>query len=152
MDLSEIEKFRDPIFRTSNLYSIRERGGKVIPFRPRPQQWQVLHMIYRRGLKRINESLFSRRARSGSRRCWAPVPGWMIANDKGGDFCQIGVRTKCSYKPPPMAAAIEKQRRTNDQRTTYGFISLTAPRMCTPVHPRSLRIAWAWYSPAFGAA
>jgi hypothetical protein len=53
MDLSEIEKFRDPIFRTSNLYSIRERGGKVIPFRPRPQQWQVLDMIYRRGLKRI---------------------------------------------------------------------------------------------------
>ena len=68
------------------------------------------------------------------------------------DFCQIGVRTKCSYKPPPMAAAIEKQRRINDQRTTYGFISLTAPRMCAPVHLRSLRIAWAWYSPAFGAA
>ena len=53
MDLSEIEKFRDPIFRTSHLYSIRERGGKVIPFRPRPQQSQVLDMIYRRGLKRI---------------------------------------------------------------------------------------------------
>ena len=53
MDLSEIERFRDPIFRTSNLYSIRERGGKVIPFRPRPQQSQVLDMIYRRGLKRI---------------------------------------------------------------------------------------------------
>ena len=53
MDLSEIEKFRDPIFRTSHLYSIRERGGKVIPFRPRPQQSQVLDMIHRRGLKRI---------------------------------------------------------------------------------------------------
>ena len=53
MDLSEIEKFRDPIFRTSHLYSIRERGGKVIPFRPRPQQSQVLDMLFRRGLKRI---------------------------------------------------------------------------------------------------
>ena len=53
MDLSEIEKFRDPIWRISNLYSIRERGGKVICFRPRPQQSQVLDMIYRRGLKRI---------------------------------------------------------------------------------------------------
>ena len=53
MDLSEIEKFRDPIWRTSHLYSIRERGGKVIRFRPRPQQSQVLDMIYRRGLKRI---------------------------------------------------------------------------------------------------
>ena len=48
-----LEKFRDPIFRTSHLYSIRERGGKVIPFRPRPQQSQILNMIYRRGLKRI---------------------------------------------------------------------------------------------------
>ena len=53
MDLPGIEKFRDPIWRASQLYSIRERGGKVIPFRPRPQQSQVLHMIYRRGLKRI---------------------------------------------------------------------------------------------------
>jgi nucleoid-associated protein YgaU len=53
MDHSEIEKFRDPIWRISNLYSIRERGGKVIPFRPRPQQAQVLDMIFRRGLKRI---------------------------------------------------------------------------------------------------
>ena len=26
MDLSEIEKFRDPIFRTSHLYSIREKA------------------------------------------------------------------------------------------------------------------------------
>ena len=53
MDLSEIDKFRDPIFRISNLYSIRERGGKVIPFRPRLQQSDVLDMIFRRGLKRI---------------------------------------------------------------------------------------------------
>ena len=53
MDLSEIEKFRDPIWRISNLYSIRERGGKVITFRPRPQQLQVLTMIFRHGFKRI---------------------------------------------------------------------------------------------------
>ena len=30
-----------------------KRGGKVIPFRPRPQQSQVLDMLFRRGLKRI---------------------------------------------------------------------------------------------------
>ena len=53
MDLSDIDKFRDPIWRISNLYSIRTRDGKVIPFRPRPQQAQVLEMILKRGLKRI---------------------------------------------------------------------------------------------------
>jgi hypothetical protein len=53
MGLPEIDKFRDPIWRISNLYSIRTRDGKVIPFRPRPQQSQVLDMIFRRGLKRI---------------------------------------------------------------------------------------------------
>lgn len=47
------EKFRDPVWRISNLYSIRTRDGKVIPFRPRPQQVQVLDMIFRLGLKRI---------------------------------------------------------------------------------------------------
>ena len=30
-----------------------KRGGKVIPSRPRPQQSQVLDMLFRRGLKRI---------------------------------------------------------------------------------------------------
>ena len=53
MGQSDIDKFRDPIWRFSNLYSIRTRDGKVIPFRPRPQQVQVLDMIFRRGLKRI---------------------------------------------------------------------------------------------------
>jgi hypothetical protein len=53
MELSAIDKFRDPIWRTSNLYSVRTRDGKVIPFRPRPQQEQALELIYRQGLKRI---------------------------------------------------------------------------------------------------
>jgi hypothetical protein len=53
MDLSDIDKFRDPIWRVSNLYSIRERSGKVIPFRPRPQQLHVLTMIFSHGFKRI---------------------------------------------------------------------------------------------------
>jgi hypothetical protein len=53
MGLSEIDRFRDPIWRISNLYSIRTRDGKVIPFRPRSQQAQVLRMIFSQGFKRI---------------------------------------------------------------------------------------------------
>ena len=53
MDLSDIDKFRDPIWRISNLYSIRTRDGKVIPFRPRRRQEQVLEMIFSQGFKRI---------------------------------------------------------------------------------------------------
>ena len=45
--------FRDPIWRISNLYSIRTRDGQIIPFRPRPQQLELLSMVYCRGLKRI---------------------------------------------------------------------------------------------------
>jgi hypothetical protein len=53
MNLSGIDKFRDPIWRISTLYSIRTRDGKVIPFRPKSQQAQVLEMIFSQGLKRI---------------------------------------------------------------------------------------------------
>jgi hypothetical protein len=53
MNLSGIDKFRDPIWRISILYSIRTRDGKVIPFRPKSQQAQVLEMIFSQGLKRI---------------------------------------------------------------------------------------------------
>ena len=53
MGLSDIDKFRDPIWRIGSLYSIRTRDGKVIPFRPRPQQLKVLTMIFRHGFKRI---------------------------------------------------------------------------------------------------
>ena len=53
-DSPEVEAaFRDPIWRISHLYKIRVREGMVIPFRPRPQQLDVLDMIYRRGWKRI---------------------------------------------------------------------------------------------------
>jgi hypothetical protein len=47
------EKFRDPVWRIGNLYSIRTREGKVIPFRPRAQQQQVIEMVFTQGLKRI---------------------------------------------------------------------------------------------------
>jgi hypothetical protein len=49
----QLKRFKDPVFRISNLYSIRIREGKVIPFRPRPQQPQVLGMLYRQKLKRV---------------------------------------------------------------------------------------------------
>ena len=53
LDPKKLQRFRDPVWRISNLYAIRTRDGKVVPFRPRPQQLQVLQMIYRQGLKRI---------------------------------------------------------------------------------------------------
>ena len=49
----QLKRFKDPVFRISSLYSIRTREGKVIPFRPRPQQLQVLDMLYRQKLKRV---------------------------------------------------------------------------------------------------
>ena len=52
-DPRDIEAFQDPIWRISNLYSIRIRDGSVIPFRPRPQQLAVLEMLFVRGYKRI---------------------------------------------------------------------------------------------------
>jgi len=48
-----------------------------------------------------------------------PVPRWMIAKDDGGEALQIGTTTMCSKSPPPKAAAIEKQRKTNDHSATY---------------------------------
>ena len=51
LDPKQLQRFRDPVWRISNLYAIRTRDGKVVPFRPRPQQLQVLQMIYRQGLK-----------------------------------------------------------------------------------------------------
>jgi hypothetical protein len=52
-DPAQLKRFKDPVFRISNLYSIRTREGKVIPFRPRRQQLQVLDMLYRQRLKRV---------------------------------------------------------------------------------------------------
>jgi hypothetical protein len=43
-----LEALRDPIRRLSNLYSIRTRDGSVIKFVPRPQQAQIIDLIYRR--------------------------------------------------------------------------------------------------------
>jgi hypothetical protein len=48
-----LEAFRDPCFRLSRLYSIRTRDGSVIKFAPRPQQTQIIDLIYRQGCRRI---------------------------------------------------------------------------------------------------
>jgi hypothetical protein len=48
-----LEAFRDPCWRLSHLYSIRTRDGSVFPFRPRPQQAQIINLIYRQGCRRI---------------------------------------------------------------------------------------------------
>src|SRR6266702_8421672 len=43
-----------------------------------------------------------------------PVPGWMMAKEAGGDLLHIGVRTMCSYSPPPMAPAMKKHSSIRD--------------------------------------
>ena len=48
-----LERLRSPVWRLENLYSIRTRDGSIIPFRPRPQQRQIIDMIYRQGCKRV---------------------------------------------------------------------------------------------------
>ena len=48
-----LEAFRDPLWRISRLYSIRTRDGSVIKFAPRPQQAQIIDLIYRQGCRRI---------------------------------------------------------------------------------------------------
>jgi hypothetical protein len=49
----------------------------------------------------------------------------MIENDAGGDALHIGVSTMCSYRPPPKAVAMEKQRRINDHSARC--VSIDAP-------------------------
>jgi hypothetical protein len=51
--IDEDEALRDPCWRLSTLYSIRTRDGSIIKFRPRPQQRQIIDLIYRRGCRRI---------------------------------------------------------------------------------------------------
>ena len=48
-----LEAFRNPYWRLGNLYSIRIRKGSIIPFRPRPQQQQIIDLIYRQDCRRI---------------------------------------------------------------------------------------------------
>jgi hypothetical protein len=48
-----LEAFRDPRWRLERLYSIRRRDGSIIKFRPRPQQRQIIDLIYRQGCRRI---------------------------------------------------------------------------------------------------
>lgn len=44
---------RDPCLRLGSLYSIRTRDGSIIKFHPRPQQQQIINLIYRQGCRRI---------------------------------------------------------------------------------------------------
>ena len=48
-----LEAFSDPVWRLERLYSIRTRDGSVIKFAPRPQQAQIIDLIYRQGCRRI---------------------------------------------------------------------------------------------------
>ena len=48
-----LEAFRDPVWRLETLYSIHTRDGAVIKFAPRPQQAQIIDLIYRQGCRRI---------------------------------------------------------------------------------------------------
>ena len=48
-----MEAFRDPTWRLNHLYSIRTRDGSVIKFALRPQQAQIVDLIYRQGCRRI---------------------------------------------------------------------------------------------------
>jgi hypothetical protein len=47
-------KLRDPLWRLNNLYSIKNAAdGRLIPFRPRPEQQRVYHMLLKEGVKRL---------------------------------------------------------------------------------------------------
>src|SRR5258705_5890389 len=46
----------------------------------------------------------------------------MIEKEDGGEALKIGTTTMCSKRPPPKAAAIEKQRRINDHSVRFAFI------------------------------
>src|SRR4029453_17963761 len=48
-----LDAFSDPCWRLQTFYSIRTRDGSVIPFRPRPQQRQIIDLIYRQDCRRI---------------------------------------------------------------------------------------------------
>ena len=53
-EAAELERaLRDPCWRLSNLYSIRTRDGSIVKFRPRPQQQQIIDLIYRQVCRRI---------------------------------------------------------------------------------------------------
>ena len=48
-----LEAFRDSCWRLNNLYSIRTRDGTITKFRPRPQQREIVEMLYRRDCPRV---------------------------------------------------------------------------------------------------
>lgn len=47
------ELMRDPIVRICNIYTIVDKKGRRVPFRPRPAQLKILEEIYVKGHKRI---------------------------------------------------------------------------------------------------
>jgi hypothetical protein len=50
----------------------------------------------------------------------------MTENDAGGDVLQSGIRTKDSKKPPPRAAAREKQSRMSDHGAPSAFMQTSS--------------------------
>ena len=53
----------------------------------------------------------------------------MVANDAGGDELHNGVSTMCSYSPPPMAHAIERQRRIIDHSVRVAGTQTSSQRL-----------------------
>jgi len=53
----ELQTFKqrctDPIWRLHNLYKIKDKSGKIIPFRPTPEQSLIIDAIYAQKLRRI---------------------------------------------------------------------------------------------------
>jgi len=55
MSISNLaEKLKDPIWRLSNLYKVKDEAtGRVLPFKPRPEQLIVYEAIHRKKLRKI---------------------------------------------------------------------------------------------------
>ena len=79
-DPRDIEAFQDPIWRISNLYSIRILDGSVMRFRPRPQQ---LAMLECSSFVDTSGSSFSRQGRSVSARCLGSYAAISFASTPG---------------------------------------------------------------------
>lgn len=48
------ERLKDPLWRLGHLYRVKAMGsGKVVPFRPRPEQWEIYRAIHERGLRAL---------------------------------------------------------------------------------------------------
>lgn len=53
MTQSNTPTITDYVWRFNNLYYISDEDGNVIKFKPHPEQWEVIHAIYAKNLKKI---------------------------------------------------------------------------------------------------